>query len=105
MSDYQWEGRDVRLVEFTVDEGEGSRLAFAEREYSVAIYHALQASAVYVDTGSRVFDSVETIRRLPNRHWKQLMDMGMEAARLNGILPEEAKPNGVDRGETVGPSL
>ena len=105
MSDHEWEGRAVQLVEFTVDQGQPSREAFVEREFNLAVYHALQASAVYADTGSRVFDSVETIRALPNRHYMKLMAMGMAAARLNGLLPEEPpKPNGKAHDEAAGPS-
>jgi hypothetical protein len=106
MSNHEWEGRAIRLVEFTVDDGEPSREAFAERQYNRAVYAALQASAFYVDTGARVFDSVETIRALPNRHYMKLMAIGMEAARLNGLLPEEPpKPNGHAHDEAAGPSL
>lgn len=96
----------MQLVEFTVDDGEPSREAFAARQYNHAAYAALQASAVYADTGSRVFDSVETIRALPNRHYLKLMAMGMDALRLNGLLPEDPpKPNGQAHDEAAGPSL
>ena len=106
MSDHTWEGRAIKLTEFTVDDGERSREAFTNREYSLAIYCVLQLSAVYADTGERVFDSVETIRALPNRFYNRLMNIGIDAARLNGLLPEEPpKPNGKAHDEAAGPSL
>lgn len=106
MTERLWNGRAVELVDFSIAAGRPVRDAFIARELERAAFMALILSARYADDGSPVFGGLEEIEGQPNRHHMMLMGWGIDAASVNGMLPERPdKPNGAAEPEPVGPSL
>jgi hypothetical protein len=100
----QWDGRPVSFAEFNIREGRAVRAAFRE-DGETGSYTCLVKSLRYADTGEPVFASVEEVEDQPFRLQSRLLYLAGEAAKVNGMLDDDASaPAANGQAEPAGPS-
>lgn len=86
----QWDGRDVKFVDFDIATGEAVIAKAMAGEHTHAMYLTVVASARFVDDDTPVFASVEDLRALPFRLLVRVRMLASLAADQNGL---GAKPD------------
>jgi hypothetical protein len=85
----QWNGRAVHFVEFDIRTLREVRAAYA-RSGEDGMWATLINSARYVDDDKPVFATIDEVLGQPARLMARLMRLAGEAAKTNGMEPEDA---------------
>jgi uncharacterized ferredoxin-like protein len=102
----EWAGRAVVCSEFDIKRGRIVRAAFREGDGETGSYACLVASLRYADTNELVFQSVDEVEAQPFRLQQRILYLAGQAARVNGMLDDDAPATGSPNGsaEAAGPS-
>jgi hypothetical protein len=107
-----WNGRPIRIVEFSIRDGRAVTEAFG-RDSEEGAFALLVQALRYADDGAAVFSDTDEVYAQPFRLRERLSYLAAKAAFVNGLRPsdpdaevaEDAQPNGHAEGADAGPSL
>lgn len=80
----EWNGRAIKLVEFSIRDGRDVRTAYAQ-DGELGMWTVLMKSARYADDDAPVFVSVDDVEAQPFRLQQRLMRLAAVALDVNGF--------------------
>jgi hypothetical protein len=107
-----WNGRPVKIAEFSIRDGRAVTEAFA-RDGEEGAFALLVLALRYADDDAPVFTSTDDVYAQPFRQRERLSHLAARCAFVNGLrtsdpdaaVAEDAQPNGHAEGADAGPSL
>ena len=94
----EWNGRAVKLVEFSIREGRDVRAAY-QIDGETGMWAVLAKAARYADDDTPLFASIDEIESQPFRLQQRLMQLAARAIEVNGFGQPQRDDDG-DGGDT-----
>lgn len=99
----EWEGRPIVMADYSIRQGDAV-LDLIRDNPQEGSFLCFMSAARWADTNEPVFQSLEEIWQLPFRLKQRVMQLATVAAAANGLMGDDAPPQGEDREERIGPS-